>query len=337
MDGLIKCSINRQRNLLNGTAISYSSMSECGSRVKSCMDDLARQLNASVVDNVFYHNDETGSPQLDMHSSFDPADEALNILIDDLNVCTTSESNVMSYCASLHTVRTFGWKDVDKITIIRHPVDRAWSMYRFKLSSCYKCQELKDVLRKIENGTYTYGTIGEEEIIPNFVYGASNSCAVQMIGHQATNLLSSIDLYNVANDVRFPREQEIAKEAVRNLRKEFTWIGITDRIQESIDGMRTVFPFLAENLTESVVSLQDMFQRHDERFGLPEDYVDESGCAFEHRNAGSDPTCGTTELDNETIALIEKLNNRDVAVYKAAVERFELQMEVLDEYRGGYL
>ncbi len=312
-------------------------MSECGARVKFCMDDLARQLNASVVDNVFYHNDPYGLPQLDLHSSFDPADESLNIPIDDFNVCTTSESNVMSYCASLHTVRTFGWKDVDKITIIRNPVDRAWSMYRFKLTSCYRCEELKDVLRKIENGTYVYASTGDEEITPNFVYGASNSCAVQLIGHQATNLLSSIDLYNVANDVRFPRERDIAREAVRNLRKEFTWIGITDRVEESIDGMRTVFPFLAENLTETAAELQGMFQKSDERFSLPEGYVDVSGCAFEHKNAGRDPTCGTTELDNETIALIEKLNNRDVAVYKAAVERFELQMEVLAEFRDGYI
>lgn len=301
------------------------------------MDDLARQLNASVVDNVFYHNDATGSPQVDLQSSFDPADEALHLPIDDLNVCTTSEANVMSYCASLHTVRTFGWKDVDKITIIRNPVDRAWSMYRFKLSSCYKCQELKDVLRKIANGTFAHGSTGEEEEEPNFVYGAANSCAVQMIGHQATNLLSSIELYNVANDVRFPREREIVKEAVRNLRKEFTWIGITDRIEQSIDGMRSVFPFLAENLSDTVTVLQDMFQKDGERFALPEGYNDDVGCAFEHRNAGRNPSCGTTELDDETIALIEKLNHRDVAVYKAAVERFELQMEVLNEYRSGYL
>lgn len=304
------------------------------------MDDLARQLNASVVDNVFYHNDASGGPQLDLHSSFDPADEALLIPIDDLNVCTTSEANIMSYCASLHTVRTFGWKDVDKITMIRNPIDRAWSMYRFKLNSCYKCQELKDVLRKIENGTFTTASTtasATEEVGPNFVYGTDNSCAVQMIGHQATNLLSSIDLYNVANDVRFPREREIAHEAVRNLRKEFTWIGITDRIQDSIDGMRAVFPFLAANLTETAAALQDMFQKDGERFALPEGYTDDGACEFGHENAGKDPSCGTTELDDETISLIEKLNNRDVAVYKAAVERFELQIEVLDEYRSGNL
>ena len=164
-----------------------------------------------------------------------------------------------------------------------------------------------------------------------------------MIGHQSTNLLSSIDLYNVANDVRFPREQEIVQEAVRNLREEFTWIGLTDRIEESINSMRAVFPFLAENLNEYSMVVRNMFTDQGEtlddggRFALPEDYVDEKGCKFEHRNAGRVPSCGTTEMDEETISLIKKLNYRDIAVYQAAVERFELQMEVLDEYTSGSL
>lgn len=285
------------------------------------------------MDNVFYHNDAQG--EVDTQSSFDPAD----IHTDDLNVCKTSENAVMSYCASLHTVSTFGWKGVDKITVIRNPVDRAWSMYRYSLNRCYKCQEMKDVLRRVENGTFTRekGSVSQ-----NFAYSPNDSCAVQMLGHQATNLLTTVELYNVANDVRFPREKEIVEEAVRNLREEFTWIGITDRIQESVDGMRTVFPFLAENLNEAADTLQNVFSKTGEqidngRFSLPDDYNDDKGCPFEHRNAGRDPTCGTKELDEETIALIKKLNNRDVAVYKAAVERFELQEEVLSEYRTGSL
>ena len=334
VDGLISCALRRQRELHNGNSISYSSMSECGSRVKTCMDDLAKQLNASVVDNVFYRNDAQGEAQVDAQFSFDPADETH----DALNVCTTSEANVMSYCASLHAVRTFGWKTVDKITVIRNPIDRAWSMYKYSLNRCYKCQEMKDVLRQVANGTFSKGGDGGDT--QTFAYSPNDSCAVQMIGHQATNLLSSIDLYNVANDVRFPREKEIVDEAVHNLRWEFTWIGITDRIQESIDGMRTVFPFLAENLVDTASTLQDLFQdggKHveDGRFSLPEGYKDEQGCPFEHRNGSRDPTCGTTEMDEETISLIQRLNNRDVAVYKAAVERFELQNEVLQEYQNG--
>jgi len=333
MDGLISCALRRQREIHRGTSIAYSKMSECGSRVKTCMNDLAKHLNSSVVDNVFYRNDADGQARVEDQFSFDPADKSQDIPIDDLNVCTTSESNVMSYCASLHAVRTFGWKDVDKITVIRNPIDRAWSMYKYSLNRCYKCKELKDVLRSVADGTFGDGK-------QNFVYSPNDSCAVQMIGHQATNLLSSINLYNVANDVTFPREQEIVDEAVNNLRS-FTWIGITDRIQESVDAMRTVFPFLAENLSTTAAELQGSYEKSypgDDMFSLlPEGYIDSKGCKFEHRNGSREPTCGTTELDEETISLIKKLNNRDVAVYKAAVERFELQQEVLAEFNNGLL
>lgn len=341
MDGVIRCALNRQRELHNGTSINYNRMSECGSGVRSCMDKLAKELDSSVVDNVFYENDADGEAQTDAQHSFDPADDEMDIDIDDLNVCKTSDAKVMSYCASLHTVRTFGWKGADKITVIRNPIDRAWSMYKFSLNRCYRCQEMKDVLRKVGSGTFTAKSDGEQAE-PNFVYSPNDSCAAQMIGHQATNLLSSVDLYNVANDVRFPREKEIVEEAVRNLRNEFTWIGITDRIQESVEGIRKVFPFLAENLNEAALGFEEQFGEEADAvngggFSLPEGYIDTKGCPFQHRNAGRDPNCGTTELDNETEALIMKLSNRDVAVYKAAKERFELQQEVLEEYEAGSL
>ena len=369
MDNLIHCAMSRQLKLNEDhKRIQYTSMSECGSGVRSCMDQLAKKLNSTVINNVFYYNDADGKPIMD--SPFDPAIGEFESTVGDLNVCSTSDCGIMSYCASLHTVRTFGWKDVgefiekietysnvsyhrclkltchlfsDKITVIRNPIDRAWSMYRFTLQSCYKCEELKDVLKKVSNGTFLgrMASNSPKAHPPNFEYDPSDSCAVQMIGHQATNLLSSIDLYNVANDVRFPREKEIVEEAVKNLRESFTWIGITDRLPESVDGFRTVFPFLAENLTAAVLEMGEAFESQgqnldDPRFSVPRDYVDTDTCPLRHENAGRDPSCGTKEMDDETIKLILKLNNRDRAVYQAAVERFELQMEVLDEYKQSF-
>lgn len=337
VDGLIRCALNRQRELHNGTSINYGRMSECGSGVQSCMKTLATKLDATLSNNIFYRNDEP----------FDPADES-DVSVDDMNVCRSSESNVMSYCASLHAVRTFGWKDVDKITVIRNPIDRAWSMYRFTLTGCYDCQQLKDVLKQILNGTFVsrHGKKDDEEdnkeVVPNFLYEPNDSCAVQLIGHQSTNLLSSVDLYNFANDVSFPMDTDIVNEAIKNLREDFTWIGLTDRIQESVEGFRQIFPFLSENLNNATKVIQEEFQSRGEEledytFALPTGYSDEKSCPFQHRNAGHDPTCGTTELDDETKHLIMKLNYRDMAVYKAAVERFELQMEVLQEYKDGEL
>jgi hypothetical protein len=332
MDSLIHCAISRQLKVNNNTRVEYSSMSECGSGVRNCMSQLAKELNASVIDNIFYYNDNDGNAIMD--APFDPAVGEFEAQVGDLNICRTSDCGVMSYCASLHTVRTFGWKDVDKITVIRNPIDRAWSMYRFTLQSCYKCKELKDVLKEVASGTFKGRASYSED--PHFEYDPSDSCAIQMIGHQATNLLSSIDLYNIANDVRFPREKDIVQEAVKNLRESFTWIGLTDRLPESVDGFRAIFPFLAENLTEAVLNTGNKFESQghavtDPMFSLPEDFVDSKTCPFPHANAAREPTCGTTEMDDETIDLILKLNNRDRAVYQAAMERFDIQMEVLKE------
>ncbi|EJK67498.1 hypothetical protein THAOC_11462 [Thalassiosira oceanica] len=308
VDGLISCALRRQRNLANDTrSVRYSNLSECGSGVKRCMEKLAKDLNSSVVNNVFYRNDENGAALVDPENSFDPAD----IPDDDRNICSTNDNSVMSYCASLHAVRTFGWKDVDKIT------------------------EMKDVLKEVVSGVFTSKVNHTRE--RDYLYDPNDSCAVQMIGHQATNLLSSNGLYNVANDVSFPREQDIVDEAIRNLREQFTWIGLTDRIEESVDSFREIFPFLAENLTEQALNLKEEFEKQgeqvdDELFSLPFNYTDK-GCPFGHRNAGKDPACGTEEMDDETIELVHRISNRDVAVYRAAQERFEIQQEVLREFK----
>eukprot|EP01083_Nonionella_stella_P146072 458936_1 len=101
--------------------------------------------------------------------------------------------------------------------------------------------------------------------------------------------------------------------------------------------MRIVFPFLAENLSSMASTVKELFASSGEQVDLlPVGYTDEKGCPFEHRNAGRDPTCGTTELDDETISLIQRLSSRDVAVYKATVERFALQNEVLKEFFGDH-
>jgi hypothetical protein len=113
MDHLIHCAMERQLHVNNNSRVQYSSMSECGPGVRSCMDQLAKQLDASVIDNVFYYNDEEGKPN--MNAPFDPAVGEFEEIVGDLNVCKTSDCGVMSYCASLHTVRTFGWKDVGEI------------------------------------------------------------------------------------------------------------------------------------------------------------------------------------------------------------------------------
>ena len=116
MDALIHCAVSRQLKINNNTEINYSSMSECGSTVRQCMSKLAIELNATVIGNIFYYNDDEGKPI--MTSPFDPAVGGFEETVGDLNICGTSDHGVMSYCTSLHTVRTFGWKDVGALNCL---------------------------------------------------------------------------------------------------------------------------------------------------------------------------------------------------------------------------
>lgn len=152
------------------------------------MDELAKKANATVVNNVFH--------RIEDQTTFDPADESLGLNVEDMNICQTSDSNVMSYCASLHAVRTFGWKGVDKVTVIRNPIDRAWSMYRFSLQGCYRCREMKDVLKTVLNGTFmgrkSVDKNGKERVRdpPDFAYDPNDSCVSGM--HCTASIINTV-------------------------------------------------------------------------------------------------------------------------------------------------
>lgn len=337
IDGWLRCAIDRQNDILslngdgnNGTALSidYGAIAE-GDNLESCLDNLAERMGAALVDDEFYYHDQEGN--LTTHK-FDPNSKKLNIPDDIRNACGTSMANVMSYGASLRAVRNFGWRGVDSIAMFANPVERTLRMYQLLAEQCYGCRELKDVLKDIKGGIF-----GRDHDSARGTYEHHEYCAVQLVGHQATQLLSSASLYKVANDVRFENEKEIVEEAVRNLREEITWIGV-DSIEDSVDGFKEIFPWLSENLNEAALKFEQEFVKLGDRigddagFGLPEDYVDEESCVFQ--NANQDHyTCGTREVDEETLHWIEQLNMRDLAVYKAARERFLVQQEVIQEYR----
>ena len=117
-----------------------------------------------------------------------------------------------------------------------------------------------------------------------------------------------------------------------------TWIGALDQIEDSVAGFKEVFPWLADNLNGIAKSLEQEFVKRgdqigeDVNFALPDDYIDQTSCMFEQQSADHF-TCGSREVDEDALKLIRELNMRDLAVYKAAVERFDLQKEVIQEYR----
>jgi hypothetical protein len=48
----------------------------------------------------------------------------------------------MSYCAPLKDLPAFQWdstkENIHAITVLRDPVDRVWSMFRFQTKGCYQ-------------------------------------------------------------------------------------------------------------------------------------------------------------------------------------------------------
>lgn len=217
------------------------------------------------------------------------------------NECPVNSSSVMSYCAPLSAVQLFGWGASDKFTILRHPVDRIWSMYRFQLRSCYQCKELQDIFRDIEAGNSTL---------------KKGTCSTQLQNHQTDNMLSLDMFVNQGEDRKINpalTEDQIIAMAIENMRQQFVLIGLTDQFNDTITMIQKVFPFLASNLTEASGGA----------------VVTNVSCSIGHQNVGREPTCGTEELTDEIKEAILRSNQRDLAVYNAAVELFEQQKNIL--------
>ena len=238
---------------------------------------------------------------------------------------------IMSYCAPLYDLTTFGWtgdhdhsgeigttavaaapntddQDVveyshhnafHSLTVLRHPVNRAWSMYRFKPKACYKCKTLIDVYKGIDNGNAD---------------GLSDMCIQQLNNHMTANLLSSSSSHSIYSKDNDRTEDEMVEEAIQNLRKFFTMVGLTEQLQETFDIMGYTFPWLNTTLEGSNMN-----------------------CSLPHSNASPtqnqctrEDTTGTLTYDKEppneeTRKVIEEHNSMDMRVYEAAVELFEQQ------------
>ncbi len=60
--------------------------------------------------------------------------------------------------------------------MLRHPVDRVWSMFRFQTKDCFKCRSLTEFYRIMDAGNVT-------EMKP--------TCYEQLQNHQVANLLTT--------------------------------------------------------------------------------------------------------------------------------------------------
>jgi hypothetical protein len=225
------------------------------------------------------------------------------------NGLTTSP--LAEFCAPLFAVNKFGWENSKAITMVRHPIDRVWSMFRFQTKGCFKCTDIKQVYQDIDaakeaekNGDLDL----KNELLGKYGGGV---CLPQISNHLTRNFLSlSDDAYLNATD------DEIIEDALNNLRNKFTVVGVLERLSESIELYQYSFPWLAENVDDSDIA-----------------------CPYPHLNSSpSNNFCGENNTnwdlpdkpDEETRKVIEDHNQLDLKLYAAALELFEYQKKAME-------
>jgi hypothetical protein len=212
-------------------------------------------------------------------------------------------ASIMSYCAPLKDLEVFEWKAADQqnplhaLTVLRHPVARVWSMYRFRTKDCYQCRTLKEVYGAMDAGTTT-----------DF---ADGMCAAQLQNHQTRNLV----LQQQRQQPEGASEKELVAQAIDNLENFFTIIGLTEEIASTAQITGRVFPWMAEHVNGTTSD-------------CPFPHANSSP-----KNNHCGPHGGHLELpvspDEETEALIRQHNQMDIQVYDAAVKHFQLQKKAL--------
>eukprot|EP00536_Pseudo-nitzschia_multiseries_P014419 jgi/Psemu1/262167/estExt_Genewise1Plus.C_6990003 len=259
------------------------------------------------------------------------------------------EAALMSYCSAIKYLDEFGWwkisdakdaenpnaiyenNDVKAITVLRDPIERVWSMFRFQTKKCFLCRSLKEIYEQLDKGEDT---------------GLDTLCLNQLQNHQVNNLLSTEWPLEVTDFVRlngtdhmvdmgYGKDKQSAdvvfesmiQEAVDNMKGFFTVIGITEELPETAKILGTVFPWMHED-------------------GNPEDGVT-SKCPLDHANKSpSNNRCGDMHggeksthwdlpdhPDEETRALIAKYNQMDMELYEVAKTYFELQKQAMERRR----
>jgi hypothetical protein len=215
------------------------------------------------------------------------------------------DSAIMSYCAPMFHLDKFGWMDesVPAFTVLRQPVDRVWSMFRFETRSCYSCKNLTEIYDRIDR---------------NDTNGLDGLCLAQLQNHEVTRLLTT-DWPEDAS------EDDMLAEAVENMKSFFTVIGLTEELILTSQILGKVFPWLNTTIHGSRTYCQ---LPHDN--GSPK-----NNHCIRNPSGKGDGTIHTTHWDlpshpdEETRKAIEAHNQLDLRLYEAAVQYFELQKQAM--------
>jgi len=210
-------------------------------------------------------------------------------------------ASYMEYCAPLAVTEQFGWYDADAITMLRNPVDRVWSMYRFQTKACFECKPLTEI----------YNIMDTQGLNATIGHGV---CLAQLSNHITRNLQSSLNT-QVDDWSQHDLDEMKVNDALHNLKNRFTVVGLLERLNDTLELFEYALPWLTKELDGS-----------------------EKIC--EYPKANSSPRnnrCGEgnthMELpnvpDEETRKAIEEHNLLDIQVYEEAVQHFEMQLKAM--------
>ena len=229
-------------------------------------------------------------------------------------------ASVLSYCAPLQDVQpSFTWGDTaSAVTVLRHPVGRVWSMFRFQTKSCFKCKPLLEIYQDIEREQS-----GEDVNATSYM---RDLCKTQLLNHQTRNVLQQAPEGNI------PTTPAHAEEALRNIQSFFTLIGLTEDMPMTARMVAKVFPWLAPQIDDWNDVLETTTTTMHR--GAPPF----TSCTLQHKNASpKNNRCAPDNKhwdlpdtpDAETAAMIVKHNQLDIQLYERGVELFAVQKKAL--------
>ena len=270
-----------------------------------------------------------------------------------------SKASVMNYCAPLAATNYFDWttnsyhllsstthnhndndnhnhhddQNTPSVTMMRNPIDRVWSMYRFQTKSCYKCKSLSEIYKDINNPNF------HNDI--EYKYG-TGVCLPQLSNHITRNLLMNLTIDELNYDNTTMTDEEKVKDAIYSIKHRFSVVGVIERLDETLEMIGYTFPWLHQDLrsTMDIIEEEENGFFHGWDLRNQEKYTDKDLiCTFPHSNAS--PTnnhCGEggthldlpSKPDEETKKLILENNKLDMLVYEAALEHFELQKKAMN-------
>jgi hypothetical protein len=189
-------------------------------------------------------------------------------------------------------------------------------MYRFQTRICYKCIPLEEIYDLIDtqgqNATVT---------VRNHTQQFDDLCLDQLQNHEVRNLLTTTNWRTKHPYDDEETQNAMIEEAIRNMKKYFTVIGLTEEMQTTAQILGTVFPWLNETIPGTTKACP-----------VPHDNKSPANnmCVENGRGKPRTHWALPDQPDEETRRKILQHNQMDLKLYEAAVSYFELQKRAFE-------